>query len=71
MAARFCGKCQKLIDDLTCPHCGMQTEPMNLAPPWVEDYEIDQQEEGLENDNGETKRQELPDSVCPRARWAD
>lgn len=55
MSARFCGKCQKLIDDLTCPHCGVQTEPMNLAPPWIEDYEQEQMENDLENGHSETE----------------
>ncbi len=68
MVARFCGKCQKLIDDITCPHCGMQTELMEMAPPWLEDYEIDEQERDFEDGNGGYKRPELLDSVCPRAR---
>ena len=48
MAARFCGRCNKLLDDIQCPHCGTQTQPMNLTPPWVEDYESDQQEADLD-----------------------
>ncbi len=41
MNARFCGKCNIVTNDLQCAHCGMQTQPMTLTPPWVEDYEVD------------------------------
>lgn len=71
MSARFCGKCQKLIDDLTCPHCSMQTELIDLTPGWVGDYEQEQMEADLENGHGEEERQKLYDPVCPRAKWAD
>ena len=56
MSARFCGRCNKLLDDIQCPHCGTQTQPMNLTPPWVEDYEQDQMEDDLENSYTEVVR---------------
>ncbi len=62
MSARFCGRCNKLLDDTQCPHCGMQTEPMSLTPPWVEDYEQDQMEDDFENSYTEVVRVR-PDSL--------
>lgn len=65
MPARFCGRCQKLIDDIQCSHCGMQTEPMSMTPPWVEDYERDETED--EDEDEQTHGARLNSlRACPR-----
>lgn len=65
MAASFCGKCLKLIDDFTCPHCDIQTKPMNLAPPWIEDYERDEIEDDYRDEQAIRPRLDTF-CACPR-----
>jgi hypothetical protein len=44
MVARYCVKCEKMSDDPVCSRCGRVTDPVNLCPPWLDDYEVDQTE---------------------------